>query len=145
MKKILFAALILSLFTGCGVGKYSDVKEYVDAVVACLENHSRKILAATTGEEMAAAISEYGDEMIALSKQGKFLYDKYPELQNDDTMPKRLVRQMMRIEKATNTLRDKISPHLDQFMDDPAVIQANIELVQKFNSIDFEEDMNFEE
>ena len=144
MKKILFVVLVLSLFAGCGKGKYSDVKEYVDDVVKCMESHSKKILKSQTGEEIAVAISEYGDEMITLSKRGKIIYDKYPELHNDDETPKKLMKQMMRLEKATNNLREKISPHLELFMEDPAVIQANIELVEKFNNMESEEYENLE-
>ena len=140
MKKILFAVLILSLFAGCGKGKYSDVKEYVDDVIICMGNHSERVVKAQTAEEIAAEIDKYGDEMFALSKKGNDLYKKYPELSYDDEyMPKKLKKQMLRLVKATEDLNEKVSPHLDQFMDNEAVLQANIRLLEKFNNEDSEE------
>ena len=143
MKKVLFAVLVLSLFAGCGKGKYSDIKEYVDGVIACIENHSEKILQANTGEEIAAEIRRYGDEMLKFAKMDKALHDKYPELRDYDRVPKRVKNQMLRLETAINSLAEKVSPHLEPFMDDEAVLQANIELMEKFNNIDFENDVEF--
>ena len=145
MKKILFAVLVLSLFAGCGKGKYSDIKEYVDGFIACAEEHSVKILQANTGEEVAVEIRRYGDEMIKFAKMDKALYDKYPELRDHDKRPKRVKDQMLRLENSMNGLAEKISPHLYQFMEDNAVIQANMELNEKLNNIDFENGMDVEE
>ena len=137
----LIAALILSLLVGCGKGKYPDVKEYVDAVIICMENHSEQVLKAQTGEEIAAEIIKYGDELFVLSKRGNALYKKYPEFNYDDEhMPKKLKKQHQRLIKARNDSYIKISPHIEQFMDDPVVLEANTRLYEKFdNDEDFEE------
>jgi len=137
----LIAVLTLAFFIGCGKGKYSDIKEYVDDVIVCMDNHAKQVLKAQTGEEIASELLKYGDDMIALAKRSNALYKKYPELNYDEEFrPKQIKKQMERLAKAINDLNVKVSPHLEQFMDDPAVLEANIKLLEKVSNQEFDED-----
>jgi hypothetical protein len=137
MKRTLVSMILAGLMMSCTTlkGEYPDVQEVLRSMIAAYEmliadidNVEKKT--DKTGE-VKKAIDKFIGRMTALDEQGKRLEMKYPELQNDEKVPKVLKDLENRfVETATCEETKRTAIIILSYVYDPKVKEASDRLTK---------------
>ncbi len=138
MKKLvsILSVLFLLSLTACGgAGKYGDVKDFVNDFIVAQENYISEVEKADSADEVAAALTKFGGEVVKFAEKGKKLNEKYPELENEKERPAELKDIFQKLEESSEKMgKSMSSPKLRKYMMDPKVMKAAMEMGQKFQN-----------
>lgn len=112
-----------ALLAGCTGGKYGDVVEVNTQFVDAMDKYVDAAGKASSGKEMARAISDYADRMDKLAPKMKEVRVKYPGLFESPDLPEKLKA----LEKRASELEQKIvASHMNmiKYLMDPEVQAA---------------------
>lgn len=137
MKKTLcifgLGTMLLSLFACSGKGKYAEAKTLLDKQVAVMEDYVSSLEKATSGADVAAAITRYGEATRDLMPQMNALAGKYPDLKNEKEPPAELKPSLDKL-KDLGMRMAQASMKSMQYMNDPAVQEAQKKMAESLSS-----------
>ena len=113
----------LCLLSGCGGGKYDDVKKTNAEFVTATQAYIAGLDKASNGKEAAKVINSYADAMERLAPKMKKLAEKYPELKDPNNPPEEL-KEVMKKSEEVGTKMGSSMMKLMAYMDDPDVKKA---------------------
>jgi hypothetical protein len=127
MKRVIIPVMSLLLMamvvSSCG-SKYADVKKQQVKFGKATEAYVADLEKADDAEAVAKAINSFADEMEVLWPEMQALSEKYPELKDQDNVPKELEASQKEAEAAGKKMAGtfmKVMPH----MTNPEVRKAN--------------------
>lgn len=120
--------LPLAACKNCREDKYKDARQYFNELHECVVAHGKRLSGAETGSEVAAAINDYGKEIAAFLQRGEALQKQFPELADEEHPPAELKAEFDRLHEANSALAKISEQALNKFIDDPAVMQAIINI-----------------
>jgi uncharacterized coiled-coil DUF342 family protein len=125
MKKILsvLAVGLLLVAVACGGGKYADVKNVLEKNISATENFFNAMEKAGSADDVAAALTNYADEMDKLIPELKDVQKKYPELKDEEDMPKDVKELMEKYNKLAEKFPQAMSK-IAQYAADSKVMEA---------------------
>jgi hypothetical protein len=84
----------------CVSDKYADVKKTYTVVIKIHDDMSKAIERAHSSKEVANAITTFSASLIALKPELLKIQEKYPELNNEETIPQELKPLMANVKTA---------------------------------------------
>ena len=111
------------LFTGCGGGKYADAKKVSEEYIDITDDYITSLDKANSAEDVVKAINTFSDKMEKLIPKMKKIQEKYPDLNNTDTLPKELVETQKKAEELSQKVAGSMMKMMN-YMSDPKVQEA---------------------
>jgi hypothetical protein len=133
MKKILTIALVsvcAITFFGCKKkGEYADLKEYLSDVIKINEEYVTALEKANNAKDVAEALTDMGNKMEKIAKEGETLKTKYPDMNKVRKDPA-LKDDFEKLSQVAQRLLT-VSMKTMKYMMDPEVMKASQEMAKK--------------
>lgn len=135
MKKGLLLLFVVPLIVmACGGGSQeAEVKAFLDEMATLSENYAADLEKADSGKALASAINTYMDGLIEISKKGKELEKKYPDVDKDAPYMKEYDARM---QKASDKIQKFTSQKMMKFLMDPEVAKAMQDMQKKMSKVE---------
>lgn len=109
-------ALMMSLISCGGGGKYGDVKAFMKDLTKGMESFSTLMIEAKNADELAKGINKMTDEFVGLAERAQKLEKKYPDLQvmgaDKETVPEELKAEYEAFEAMQVQMQQKFAEKL---------------------------------
>jgi hypothetical protein len=130
---ILFYVIIL-FFSACSRhDRYDDVRAYVNEMAAYQIEYARKMAGSKRAREVAAAIEDYAERMVAFADRGRILQERFPEIR-DNNEPDELKPCFDRLRNAADRVSSETAPVFQKYLADPVVLKAIEDLAGRLSS-----------
>ena len=116
-------ALVLAFGLACGGGKYGDVKDALNDLIAMQEDYITAIQGAQNAGDVAKAINKYTDKFLQIKPRLESFEQKYPELKTQKEPPAELKDSFERLTRSAEKLATA-SFSLMKYLGDPEVQKA---------------------
>jgi hypothetical protein len=135
MKKILtlaMASIIAIAFSGCNKGgEYADLKEYLSDVIKINEEYVSSLEKANSAKDVAEALTEMGNKMEKIAKDGEAIKKKYADMSKIRKDPPAQIKdELEKLEQVAQRLLT-VSMKTMKYMMDPEVMKASQEMAKK--------------
>ena len=133
MKKILTIAMVsvfAIMFFGCKKsGEYADLKEYLNDVIKINEEYVSALEKANSAKDVAEALTDMGNKMEKIAKEGETLKTKYPDMNKVRKDPA-LKDEFEKLSQVSQRLLT-VSMKTMKYMMYPEVMKASQEMARK--------------
>jgi len=119
--------LILILLISCATTqkKYSDIRDLLNKMIRTYEMFIDEVDKVEDGDDVKKAIYKFIDNMGKLDEKGNELQLKYPELNDDNNVPKQLLELQEKLIKTATSERTKATSIIIlSYTSDPEVQRA---------------------
>ncbi len=135
MKKILTVTiasiLALALFACKKSGEYADLKEYLGDVIKINEEYVSALEKANSAKDVAEALTEMGNKMEKIGKDGEAVKKKYSDMSTIRKDPPAEIKdELEKLEQVAQRLLT-VSMKTMKYMMDPEVMKASQEMAKK--------------
>jgi hypothetical protein len=135
MKKVLTIAVVsivaIAIFGCKKSGEYADLKEYLSEVIKINEEYVSTLEKANSAKDVAEALTEMGNKMEKISKNGEAIKKKYSDMSKiRKDPPAEIKEEFDKFDQVAQRLLT-VSMKTMKYMMDPEVMKASQEMAKK--------------
>jgi len=123
---ILFSLVVAGGCKSDRQDKYSEMRSYIGEIIALQSDYAANLEKAENPKDVAESIDIYADSLVEISKKGKKIEERYPELKNMDKKnpPEELKSEFEKLNKVSGQIAARSLKQMEKYSTDKEVIQA---------------------
>jgi len=136
---VIFLIIMIAAVSCSGKKKYSDIKDFINEVVATQEEFLSLLEKSTKAEDAVTAVDVFGNKLIKLSEKSIEIKKNYPDIDTwVENPPAELKADLQKLEDAGSKFEHIfLKENVKNIVKDKKVQTAFIELNKKMESVKF--------
>jgi len=130
---------MISAVSCSGKKKYSDIREFINEVVATQEEFLALLEKSTKADDAVTAVDVFGNKLVKLSEKSLLIKKSYPDIDKwVENPPAELKEDLEKLENTGNKFEQVfLKENVKNIVKDKKVQAAFIELNKKMESVKF--------